>query len=48
MFLSLGIIFEVGILGVILFEKFHLPKIVFYLIRGILMSQQFLILQVKI
>ena len=38
MFLSLGIIFGVGILGGILFEKIHLPKIVFYLILGILMS----------
>ena len=38
MFLSLGIIFGVGILGGILFEKFHLPKIVFYRILGILMS----------
>ena len=38
MFLSLGIIFEVGILGGILFEKIYLPKIIFYRILGILMS----------
>ena len=38
MFLSLFIIFFVGIIGGILLEKIRIPKIIWYLILGILMS----------
>ena len=38
MFLSLGIILTIGFLGGFLFEKIHLPKLIFYLILGILLS----------
>ena len=38
MFLSLGIILTIGSLGGFLFEKIHLPKLIFYLILGILLS----------
>lgn len=36
MFLSLFLVFFVGIIGGILFEKIKIPKIIFYLIMGIL------------
>lgn len=36
MFLSLFIVFFVGVIGGILFEKIKIPKIIFYLIMGIL------------
>ena len=36
MFLSLFLIFFVGVIGGILFEKIRIPKIIFYLILGIL------------
>lgn len=36
MFLSLFLVFFVGIIGGILFEKIKMPKIIFYLIMGIL------------
>lgn len=42
MFLSLFIIFTVGVLGGILFEKIKIPKIIFYLIIGILFGSSFL------
>lgn len=38
MFLSLGVIFVLGIIGGMIFEKIHLPKIVFYTIMGILLG----------
>lgn len=38
MFLSLAIIFFIGILGGIIFEKIKIPKIIFYLLLGILMG----------
>ena len=38
MFLSLGVIFVLGIIGGMIFEKIHLPKIVFYTILGILLG----------
>ena len=38
MFLSLFIIMFLGILGVILFEKIKLPKLIWYLILGILIG----------
>ncbi len=38
MFLSLALIFIIGLLGGFLFEKIRLPKIIFYLILGILLG----------
>ena len=42
MFLSLGVIFVLGIIGGMIFEKIHLPKIVFYTILGILLGPSLL------
>lgn len=38
MFLSLGLILIVGLIGGLLFEKIHLPKLVFYIILGVLIG----------
>ena len=38
MFLSLFIIFSLGILGGVIFEKIKLPKLVWYIILGILIG----------
>lgn len=38
MFLSLGVILVVGFLGGLVFEKIHLPRLVFYILLGILLS----------
>ena len=42
MFLSLFLIFFVGIIGGILFEKIKIPKIIFYLLMGILFGSSLL------
>ena len=42
MFMSLFIIFFVGISVGFLFEKVHIPKIIWYLILGVLMSSSVL------
>lgn len=42
MFISIGIILTVGFLGGYLFEKIKLPKLVFYLILGILLGPSLL------
>lgn len=42
LFLSLFIIFAGGILGGFLFEKIHLPKLVWYIILGILIGPSLL------
>ena len=38
MFLSLGVILVVGFLGGLVFEKMHLPRLVFYILLGIVLS----------
>lgn len=38
MFLSLGIIFVIGIIGGWFFDKIHLPKLIFYIVLGILIG----------
>lgn len=42
MFLSLGLIFVLGFLGGWLFEKIRLPKLVFYMLMGILLGPSLL------
>lgn len=42
MFLSLGLIFSLGIMGGLIFEKIKLPRLVFYLILGILFGPSLL------